>query len=201
MRNVSRVDDLVFPVVTPARQFSTNVQLAMKVVVWTFIKFNLTLNAAMGKTNATVRFAGTGALSVQKQLEALNFVVLCRMADGSISPLHFAEAYRHLRMTTPPDLSLNADQTARYGAKRAALKPTAKKCFRVEGVPVADKCEISRGLLLSVGLFGSSTCHLPTLCERQRSHTNVMCVYRPATASHHAEFSVPISDQALIEQN
>jgi hypothetical protein len=87
------------------------------------------------------------------------------------------------------------------GSMKAALKPIAHKCFRDASVGTADKVLVVRSLLLSRGLFSSSTWAGLTSAESQRIHCNVMYAYRSATASHYCEAESPVSDQHLLLQH
>ena len=102
---------------------------------------------------------------------------------------------------TPPNLSLNPELTARNASMREAMKPIASKCFRASGVPIDAKLKILQSLILSRGLFGSSTWHRPSVSELRKIHRNVMHAIRSACSAHFCEVEQPVSDQALIDKH
>ena len=104
-------------------------QMAVRISVHVFRIFRLELNAAIGKTNATVRCAGPGAAKLMKQLEALDFLIPCPLEGGGIFELRIVPAYKHLGMITRPDLALKDELGARFGSMHQALRPIANKCF------------------------------------------------------------------------
>ena len=168
MRNVSYVDDLVSPVVTDTVQRVEKMQVAVRVSVHVFGLFKLELNASLGKTNATIRCAGTGAARLTKQLEALDFVAPCPLRCGGIFMLRIVPTYKHLGMITRPSLALGDELTARFGSMNQSLRPIAKKCFRNPDVATPIKFQICSGFLLSRGLFGASAWHMPTLPRKDQ---------------------------------
>ena len=110
----------------------------------------------------------------------MEFKIPCPLVDGNVFGLQIVAAYKHPGMITRPDLATSDEFTARFGSMTQALRPIAKKCFRNPGVETSTKCQICRGVLLSKGLFGSTTWRSHNLHERSRLHTKVMHVYRSA---------------------
>ena len=87
------------------------------------------------------------------------------------------------------------------GTMKHDPKPIAFKCFRNPEVPDKSKLQLVKSLLLSRGLFSSSTWSVIAAAEHRRVHAGVMYMYRSATNTHYMDSSLPVSDQQLLHDH
>ena len=178
-REISFVDDGVFPVFARAADLTKQVAIATSCINTICARHGLQLNYNKGKSEVLCVFHGSGMVKAkQKLLLDDSGRISFDAGDGTCRHIIASAVYKHLGTQTSICMSMIPEIKTRMAAMRGAFAGLRSRFFRARDISIDKKKHVSKALLLTRGLFQAGAWPELQANEYKRVHVAVMSVFR-----------------------
>ena len=168
VRRPAYCDDAIVPIIAAASVIIDCLAKAASLGQLAYARFGLSVNFKAGKTEAVVRFRGTGSEVARRTTLVVNkAVVACASMIGDPFELRIVPKYKHLGGWLNCAADFAFETCVRGAIMSKAVHPIRKKFLHNPDVGMPDKLHVVSSLVLSKGLHMAGT--WPALNVREHS--------------------------------
>ena len=195
---VSFVDDVAVPLLSPAPSLTSSVATAAAVAHDVFAEFGLVLNFKPGKSEAILFWAGQKSEQARRVFtidERSRIVVQSRIKFE----LPVCRSYKHLGTRVSFAPSSGEEAKVRAGIIGQDVRTFRRRLLAQDGVPVEKRLTLAKAVLMSRGLYQAGTWAVLDGHPFRKLHHAVMSVYRALSSSYWRgnAVSLPSDDEVL----
>ena len=133
-----------------------NLRNAVEIIGNAFSEVGLSLNLQEGKTEASIRFVGTGSKQANTDLHIhAGSTMKVIGQDGEEAQLNIVPKYKHLGSVTCPDMCLDDEVKRRIALASVALGDMRRGVFTNRGVATSSKAALLDATVLQKLFYGS----------------------------------------------
>jgi len=180
---VSFVDDVAMPIISPACELVSKCCAITSIAFRVFKCFGMDLNFETNKSEAIIKHRGVGAKSARIALHRSGDEVQVHVLDNLSVQLRFVKCYKHLGTRTSVSHDLSDEVVFRAQLMRSESQRLRKLLTRRGDMSVEKKVSIIQAYVLSKGIFQASTWPALPNSLYKRFHRSIMDMYRDTTGT------------------